>query len=422
MPNRIDVPAGNNLWTEQQTTLYNQLPFYLAETQVTYFKKWETWPKVLTNMPWSANMGPIMKGVHKDPSPILRQTFFPNDIESLSKKDIVEVREVTEQARLRKHRFESNLINFVPSFQDFLTNHVDFANENLVKKIAAAYDIFLRTYIFHASPYVWICGKATELVASPYTTGSLNVAAKTTAFLQYCVSQCTKPLNMKQLNKMTSVMEDDVAADYFEGSAGQATSEGLKGKYCVVTHGEVWNNWALDPFMLGNRPLDMNVVTDRFKGNLWGRWTTLMERFPLRISADGTLPSGPETVEENPAAYNYGETVVDPNYIAAPVAVSFAVGAEAYKSLKIGPPPKHFSSGEMDMGKFRALNWNGEVAITKDFLVNELNEAGAIVQDTNKYGEYLQLISQVAMGILAIRRRNIIPIIHLRQRTGGNMD
>ncbi len=420
MPNYIDVPAGNKLWTEEQITLYNQLPFYLAESQVSFFNKWETWPKLLRKKKWQANMGPIMKGVNREPVPILRQTFFPVDIESLSKKDILETREVSEQARLRKHRFESALINFIPSFQDFL-KHIDWNMTCMNAIVKASYDIFLRTYIFHAAPYVWICGKSTELTSAPYITGALDVAAKTTAFLQNAVSQCTAPLNLKNVNKLGTVMEEDVGADYYEGSAGQTVSEGLKGKYCLVTHNEVWNNFPFDTYLLANRPLDMNIVTDRFKGNLWGKWTTLIERYPIRINADGTLPASPETVEENSSAYDYGRTKPNPDYVNAPFAVSFAMGSDAYEALEVGPPPSPFSSGEMDMGKFRALQWNGEVQFTRDFLVKELDENNNVVLDTNKYGEYGQLCTQLAMGIIAIRRANVIPIIHLRQRVGANL-
>lgn len=421
MPNYTDVPAGNKLWSEEDIALYNKLPFYLAESQVTYLKQWETFTKILPKKKWTPNMGNTMKGVHKEPSPILRQTAFPQDIESLSKKDIIEVREVTEQARLRKQRFESQLINFVPNFQDFLTNHIDFKMKDMMQRVQSYYDIFLRTYLLHAAPAVWICGKATELTAAPYITGSLDVAAKTTGFFQAAIANCTKTLDLKNLNKLGTVMREDISADYYEGSAGQSVSEGLKGKYCLVGNAEIWDNWQTDPFLLGNRPLDMNIVTDRFKGNLWGTWTTLMERFPIRIAADGTLPAGPQTVEENAAAYNYGETVVSPDYRDAPFGVAFACGNDGYQALDAGPPPKFFASGQGTMQDFNALQWNGEPMFTKNIMEKVLDENNNIVLDTNKYGEYGQIITQLIMGVIAIRRRNIVPVIYLRQRVNANL-
>lgn len=420
MPNSIDLPAQTKLWTEQDINLYNKLDFYLAKTQVDFFKKWQTFPDLLSKQKWSPNMGPIMKGVHKVPAPVLRSQFFPNTIESQAKKDIIEVREVSEQARLRYHRFESQLMRFSSSFQDFLTDAVSFTNEQLVQRIAEANDQFLRTYMFHAAPAVWICGKATELTPSVYCTAADMSEVKNTAARLSYIADCNKTLDLKQVSKLGTVMTEDLAVDFHEGKAGQAMNEGLKGKYCAVVNSEVWDNWSFDPYLLANRQLDLNIVTDRFRGNLWGRWTTKMERFPLRIAADGSIPV-PEIVEENPAAYNFGDTVPNPAYVNAPFGVAWAMGAEGYKALEVGPPPTPFNKGEMGMGEFRAMDWNAKVKITKDILIKGLDENGNIVPDTNKYGEYLQLISESYFGIIAVRRRNVIPIVYLRQRVGANL-
>lgn len=416
MPNSIDLPACTNLWTQQQIDLYNKLPFYLAKQQCCFFKKWQVYPDLLNSTPWTPNQSDVMKGVHKEPAPVIRSTFFPNAIDTLSAKDVIEVREVTEQAKLRKHRFESNLMTFVPSFQDFLRDHVSATNEDIVSKIAIARDLFIRTYLFHASPKVWICGASPELTATAYITGSGMNAAKTTAALQALVATAgIGPLTLRSLNRLGTVMSVDEAVDFYEGSAGQQVNEGLKGKYCAVVSSEVWDAWQADAFLLANRQLDMNIVTDKFRGSLWGRWTTKLERFELRIAADGTIPA-PETVEENPAAYNYGETVVNPAYVNAPFAVAFAFGADGYKTISVGPPPAPFSSGKMSEDAFSAMNWNGKVEMTRNLKIKCLDGAGAVVEDTNKYGEYIQLISQVVFGIIATRRRNVIPIIYQRAR------
>ena len=67
---------------------------------------------------------------------------------------------------------------------------------------------------------------------------------------------------------------------------------------------------------------------------------------------------------------------------------------------------------------FSRLDWNGKVDVTKNVMIPCLNEAGALVTDTNKRGEYIQLIASIALGIAPVRRRNIIPVIYLRQ-VGG---
>jgi hypothetical protein len=74
----------------------------------------------------------------------------------------------------------------------------------------------------------------------------------------------------------------------------------------------------------------------------------------------------------------------------------------------------------MTMKEFSRLDWNGKVDITKNVMVPCLNESGAPVLDTNKRGEYIQLISSLALGIAPVRRRNIVPIIYLRQQGGAS--
>ena len=65
-----------------------------------------------------------------------------------------------------------------------------------------------------------------------------------------------------------------------------ADSSPLNQKYCLVTSGEAWNNFVDDPWIKENRPLNMNIVTDGFKGDLWGRIRTKLERYSLRFGID----------------------------------------------------------------------------------------------------------------------------------------
>lgn len=423
MPNYIDQLVGQRLWTEQDVALYNKLDFYLAKQQVDFFPQWETYGKLLSTQRWSPNMGPIMKGVHKEPAPVLRNVFYPNTLETEPKKDIIEIRENAQSSRLHWHRFESQLLYVVPSFQDFLTDSVTAANEDITKKIKVAEDMFYRTYLFQASPYVWICGKndgTAELTATAHITGASISAAKTTAELQALVSKVGDTCTLKQLAKIGTVMTHDLEANYYEGSAGNQVDEGLKGKYAFVTSGEVWDNWQFDSHMLANRQINLDVITGKFRGSIFGRWTTMLERFPIRIAADGTIPA-PQTIETNSNAQDYGETKPNPTYVAAPYEVGFAFGADGYKRLEVGPPPSAFAKGEMSMKAFRALQWNGMPQITKDILVKVLDDAGATQLDTNKYGHYLQIISEVTLGICPVRRRNVVPVIYRRQRVGASV-
>jgi len=153
--NAIDLNKVTNQWTEVDRDLYNKLPIYLNKRQIEYIKEYDTWAKLLDEDPWVTNVGTTMRGVNKVPAPTLRGEFFPNPITQEPNRDVIEVRETTEDVQLYMHDFESNVFDFRPSFQDFLTNHIDFTSEQIGEKIMVAKDLFSRTAIFHDSPFIW---------------------------------------------------------------------------------------------------------------------------------------------------------------------------------------------------------------------------------------------------------------------------
>lgn len=421
MSNQIDLPRCTNLWSEQDRNLFYKLPIYMAKIQVDYIQWKSRWTKLLKPMKWQANQGNTMQGVRKVLSPILRNQVFPNAITSMPKKDVVEVRETSEQAILYRQNFESQLMQFQPSFADFLTDHVDKTNEDLVGKIIVYAEQFYRTAIFHGSPYVWICGKATELTGAPYWTSPNIAESKNQAWRQQIVPQVTAPLNLRNIAKINTVMYNDIGVMPYSGdSTGDgANGSALKHKYCLISGSEVWDAFPFDPYLLQAKNLSLDIITDGFNGSLFGRFTSLFERFELRIAADGSIPA-PETIEENPNAYNFGEPVMNPLYVNAPIGVAFACGAEGYKFIQVGPPPKDFAGG-MTMDKFNGMDWNGKVGMTRNLLIPCQDAAGALTYDTNKRGEFLQLISDLSIGIQPVQRRNIIPILYKRQRMNANV-
>jgi hypothetical protein len=421
--NSIDLPRAASLWTEVDRTLYNQLPIFLAKRQVEYIQEWDVWTKLLKPQKWAANMGNTMRGVNKVPAPILRGDVLPNAITQLPKKDVIEVRETKEDVQLYRHDFESNVFQFLPSFQDFLTDHVDKHIEEISDKIVTFKDLFYRTAIFHGSPYVWVCSPndgQIELRSAPIWTSPTITRAKTTAWLQQTISKVGGTLTLENIKKLGTVMWTDLGVKPFSGnfSPDGTDGKGLKHKYCLITSSEVWDSFTdPDSFLLRNRKLDLDIVTGPFTGNLFDRFTTMFERYEMRIAADGTIPA-PETVEEGANAHDLGDTVPNPAYVNAPFAVAFAVGNEAWKAVTVGPPPSKFADGgsSMTMKEFNGMDWNGKVIPTRNLLVPSLNQNNVEVLDTNKRGEYLQLIADVAMGIAPNRRRNIVPIIYQRDR------
>lgn len=422
MPNtNIDLGRGHTMWTELEVDLYEKLPIYLAKQQVDLVPYYERWGKILKPFRWTPNQGNLVRGVRKEPSPVVRSQALPNPITQAPKKDVIAVREVTYDGQLYMQDFNSNIFQFLPSFTDFLNDHVDTTMSDMTEKIMVYKDLFYRTAIFHGAPKVWICGKEnSELTSGGVWTPPTIQLAKNQEELQNYISDAVDMLTMRHLKKLATVLDNDVGATPYSGKQlpDGTDGSGLNQKYLLICGSEVWDSFTDldDDYVLKNKNLNLDVVTNVFRGSLFGRWTTMHERFEMRIAADGTVPA-PQTIEANPNAIGAFETIPNPAYVSAPYGVAFAVGAEAYKAITVGPPPGLFSRGSLTMDRFQGMNWNGKVHMTRNILVPTLDESGALVMDTNKYGDRLMLIAELVMGIMPLRPRNIVPIIYQRKRT-----
>lgn len=426
----IDANACSG-WTEQQLNLYNTYQFYLAKMQVDRRKQKTLWNKFPGKRKWTPNMGPTMRAVNTEPSPVLRQFAFPAPITQISKKDVIDIRERKQDEVIYKHKFESLVLDFLPSFQDWL-NHVDDNSKDIMEKQERFEDVFIRGRMFHRSPFFWVSDRpAGELVAAPIGDGvavanapNSSADGKTPAFLQAMIAQLgpQSALYLENIMKALTVMETDLRVPAYSGSDVAKDDLGLSEKFCLVTSSEAWNQFAVDPFLLGNKNCNLDIVLDRFKGSLFGRVTSILEDLPLRMKADGTF-TAPEVRELNPAASNYGETIPNPVYTSlddnngSPYEFAFLMGTGGYDMINIGPPPSQFASGGEIPGNFGKMRWNAEIELTKNFLVPCLADDGATtIWETNQYGDKLKFISQVTYGMLAKQPRNVLPILFKRKR------
>jgi hypothetical protein len=423
MPAQLGLPSIDqnicNTWTVDDVDYYNKLPFYFVKATGAWQKTWETWSKLLGSIPWTPNVGDTMREVGIEPTPVLRQQAFPTLLKATPTADVTHVKERTTDAQLYRHRFITPHFNFLPAFQDFIGNKVAPSRENLNRQISIYTESFYRTHMFHYAPYVYVCG--TGLMAAHSAMGSQDGSTgKSNAWLAANVLNLDiVPLSFKELYAAMNDFEQICGATPFEGTQMPAgTSEPLNDKYVIVGQSEVWNSFIDDPWVKENRPLNLNILTQGFYGDIFGRARFRHEKYGLRIKVDNRdySPSypAPETIDLSPTSANYLRTMPNEDYAKnSEIGVAWLVGGPNYKIIEVGPPPSAFSA--TDVNGLVGMDWNGKIQMTKNFLVPCLDSDGNVQMDTNSWGEFLRLQAQCVMGIVGFNKFNILPIFYRRK-------
>lgn len=429
-------------WTQQQTDTYNKSPFFFMKKEIDTRKSWLTFQKLLGSISWKPNQGDTMRVVGAEPTPVLRQTAYPTRIHTGTvTADVIAYRERKMDAFVYEHNFVTPHFYFVPEWTDFM-KHIDETITNVNRQIVIYEDTFYRTMLTDKAPYIYIAGIG--LVPSP--TGIGNAAgdaggSKTNAWwVNQIVALLGVPegyLSFSELFKVLNDAENSIGMSPFDGSGTpRMDSTSLDGRYLLIGHNEVWNNFVNDPWTKENRPLNMDIVTGPFKGDIFGRIRFRHERWARRFNIDTENPSAllsyaPETVELNTAAENFGQTQPNLQYTqivpnpdanqiqeCSPYELAYLVGRTPGDSIDVGPPPAEFTRS-MPAGEGVKMNWNGKTYLTKDFLIPCTDANGVATVEMNSWGRYARGQATATLGVSLFNNRNFLPIL-FKRRVGIN--
>lgn len=411
MPSFLDVPNSMlKHYNVEDINAFNKYTAYYTILEARRFPIWQTFDKLYGTKPWTPNMGTTMKGVRAEPTPVIRQHAYPNPIQSESYTDYFQTKEVWEDAILKKHRFASQQIHYLPSFQDFRENQLAFNRDDISRQIRVYNDIYLRTIALQKARFVGYLGpQGLTIEPAAYiqpgtdiTTTTVAAGGKNTAFFQAAAQKVSKNISLRALSNAVATFRDTIGAPFFEGMAsGPKDNEIIKGKYVYLGDVNSFENLRWDADFTRFRNMNMDYTTESFNGSIFNTLVYKCQRWPERFTDDGVFPD-PEIVTPE------GMTVPNPNYINAPNIISYVLAADLMASIKVGPPPKEFAQKQISMQKLRAMQWNGQVLMTDDVLIKD----GDGNYDTNKFGEYMQLVSQLVLGGIIKNGRYCLPIIH----------
>jgi hypothetical protein len=323
----------------------------------------------------------------------------------------------------------------MPSFTAFWEKYLQFANTDIVQKIAIANNQFIETNMWFNASYVYLCG--TGLIANaPTLLGNAagTVAnSKTPAWLLGIVAGVgnngvTQGLTLRDAYNAVLYLQEDLAAPAFSGIRNMPKdNEGVKGKYVLLCSSEVWMNFTYDRGVSELKSINLDLLFNDFKGSLFGTLTVKIKKYPIRFSnvdiADlaGTViyakgqPIDPEIYDQQNSKW-----IPNPFYTSltsAPYEIAWMLGEDYCKTIKVGPPPREFATPNMAASKFYSLKWNGEVRLTDQVLIT--NADGT--PELNVYGENLKYISKLTLGYLVGERRYAFPMILRRRRPALNV-
>ena len=440
MPALWNLPTTGANFSVQDVERFNKLPFYVARQQVREIPYWSRWRNMFGKIAWKKNMGDTLLGVVSEYSPKSQQTLKPKFITNTPLKTVASHFERTNVARIYRHKFESPQFHFLPSFRDFRTGQLDFASKDLTRQIAFGYDDFVRWQVLQISPHFYVVGATTPYIQNvpvgPPGEGNLADPKDANFFASIFATIGAKGyLDFRQMCAVRSYARNVIGMVPYDGPPGTPPSDNsiLSGKWVLIGEAQLYEALTFDEHVLNTRDLPRDLLNKEFMGIISGNILFRAEKYPIRMLADGTMPA-PELEQQygpNGTITSGTSTVTDPGgairievvpndlYTMAPFGIAFWLGDAGYDTIDVGPPPAEFASAKLDTTRISKLTWNGEVRLTDNLLINYGGAGGLDIQslDTNKYGEFLQMISDVTMGIVPKKSRNVLPIGYRRDNT-----
>ena len=452
---------------------FNKLDFYLVKNEVALFPNWNVYDTMYGSIKWQPNMGDTLQGLTPTPSPVDRAVFAPKVLADAPKKDIFKVGERNESAKLSYHRYESTRFRFLNSFEAFWRDQLSYAHADIVRQIQNANNQFVRSLMWYQTPDVFLAKNGAGILSSSRTLGGGVAKASLTqdqirkvgtqggaadanddsttgtgesaihsgggkGFREIIAGDTAGTasndnvhyLTLKDLYKAMLVLQEDVQAAPFDRTFGAPkTSEMVKGKYILVCSTEAWASllWDEDLKKSGGHELastNKDYLNDGFGGDLFGKITVKFDPFPLRFGDNGYWVK-PQDVVNNKVIPNANYTkIVASGTVGATTAsneVAFLCGADAFKTIAVGPPPREFAGKNISKKKLYGMNWNGQIDLTDQFLVPTASTTSVDHTenswDLNVYGDYLKFISQTIHGGIPGDARNCLPIVFRRRRT-----
>lgn len=411
MPTWTDIASTDaRRWSMEDQNQYAKYSAYLTMLETKKFPEWRVWYNLFGSIPWTKNMGPKMQGIRAEPSPVVRQEAYPNPIQELSLTDFFGHKEVSEDAILKKHRFMSNQIPWLPSFQDFRKGQIAFERSDIERQIQEYNDIFIRSVALQKTKNCFIGTDAgMTLENCPYipygtdiTATSVAAGGKNTAFFQAIATRLKKPLTLKGMAKISTVARDELEIPFWEnGQTKPVINEILKGKYAFLGDAKSYFNLVFDPTFKDLKNTNVDKTADGFTGTWFGQFTWHTQRRPMRFDDNGVFHPPQITTEA-------GETIANPAYTASNNLIGWLLGDDFMKTLEVGAPPSEFASQNLSMQKLAKLSWNGQVITTDNILIKQAD--GSYI--TNTFGDVLQLQAQLALGAIVKNGRYAIPVFY----------